>query len=424
MPPSAPDPELGGDPAAVRIHHPGDARVDGILRLIEIAGEAAPLSPRLSAMCAEIAAMTGVDVASVYVREGETLVMRGNHGFPAEALGRVRLGVGEGLTGLCAACLRPVSVAVAAAEDGFKLVPGLGEERFPAYVGVPLLGGGRAAGVLVLQRAEARAFSAAEVALATALGAPVTLALERRSARDEAPRSARLEGDVVAPGAAVARAAPLPTLTALEARRHVDIGRGLDRMPAEVERALRRVRKGGDAAAARAVAALEPLWLDARLRERVVAAAPTVSGLCAVARAYARAPLRVAAALGGDDDAAATERAEEIEDLLAVAWALAADEPLFPPGAIWVSERAGGLVALLAAARDAGALVVAGHATAAAVAICRSEGRPLVTGVRGLHAWVRPGDRCAVDAGHAGAPATVWVNPPATAIERARARRA
>ncbi|MBE7448674.1 MAG: hypothetical protein HS111_07255 [Kofleriaceae bacterium] len=47
-----------------------------------------------------------------------------------------------------------------------------------------------------------------------------------------------------------------------------------------------------------------------------------------------------------------------------------------------------------------------------------------MTGVRGLHAWVRPGDRCAVDAGHAGAPATVWVNPPATAIERARARRA
>ena len=103
---------------AVHIHHPGDARVDGILRLIEIAGEAAPLGPRLGEMCSEIAAMTGVDVVSVYVREdhatdGEMLVMRGNHGFPGSAIGVVRLGLGEGLNGLCASCLRPGSVAVA-----------------------------------------------------------------------------------------------------------------------------------------------------------------------------------------------------------------------------------------------------------------------------------------------------------------------
>src|SRR5690349_5706944 len=212
---------------AVHIHHAGDARVDGVLRLIEIAGEDTPLAPRLSAMCDEIATMTGVDIVSVYVREhdeagNDVLVMRGNHGFPTTAIGTVRLAVGEGLTGLCAACLRPVSVAVAAHEHGFKLVPGLGEGRFPAYVGVPLLGSGRAIGVLVLQRAAAIAFSAAEVALATALGAPVTLALERRGDDEPAPRSARLEGEVVVEGAAVARASILPTLASLEARRPID----------------------------------------------------------------------------------------------------------------------------------------------------------------------------------------------------------
>lgn len=409
---------------AVHIHHPGDARVDGILKLIEIAGDDAPLAPRLRAMCEEIAVMTGVDVVSVYVREDDdTLVMRGNHGFPPSAIGAVRLMVGEGLTGLCAACLRPVSVAVAAVEDGFKLVPGLGEERFPAYVGVPLLGGGpstRANGVLVLQRALARAFSAAEVALAMALGVPVTMALERRAERDDAPRSARLDGEVAVPGAAVARAAVLPTLASLEARQPIDITRGLDRVAGELDRALRRVRKSGDAAAMRAAAELEPLWLDARLRKRLAEAPPTGAGLCAVVRDYARAPFRVAAAQGGD---ASTERADEIEDLLAVAWALSADEPLFPPGAIWVSDRLGGVIALLAAARDAGALVVAGPPTAAALAICRVEQRPLITGVRGLHAWIRPGDRCAVEAPTSGG-ATLWVNPPASAIERARQRRA
>lgn len=410
---------------AVHIHPPGDARVDGILRLIEIAGDDAPLSPRLAEMCSEIAAMTGVDVASVYVREdddddpagpGECLVMRGNHGFAPSAIGAVRLAIGEGLTGLCASCLRPVSVAVAAAEHGFKLVPGLGEERFPAYVGVPLLGGGRAIGVLVLQRREARAFSAAEVALATALGAPVTLALERRGIADrDGPRSARLDGDVVVAGAAVARAAVLPNLAALDGRRRLDISRGLDRLPGELERAIKRIRKSGDLAAMRALGELELLWLDARLRERLAGAAPTVAGLTMVAREYARAPFRIAAAHGGD---ASTERADEIEDLLVVAAALSTDEPWFPPGAIWVSDRLGGLVALLAAARDAGALVVAGAPTRAAAAVAACEARPMLCCVRGLHAWIRPGDRCAVDAG------TLWVNPPASAIERARQRRA
>jgi phosphotransferase system enzyme I (PtsP) len=411
---------------AVHIHHAGDARVDGILRLIEIAGEDTPLAPRLSAMCDEIAAMTGVDIASVYVREAragaggmdDELVMRGNHGFPSSAIGTVRLAVGEGLTGLCAACLRPVSVAVAAHEVGFKLVPGLGEERFPAYVGVPLLGGGRAIGVLVLQRTEARAFSAAEVALATALGAPVTLALERRGEHEPAPRSARLDGQVVVTGASVARASILPTLASLETRKPIDIMRGLDALPEELDRAIKRIRKSGNVPAILAVAQLELLWLDARLRERLAAAPATVTGLYAVAREYARAPFRVAAMTGGGDGAS-TERAEEIEDLLAVAWTLAAEQPLFPHGAVWVGERVGGLVALLAAARDAGALVSAGAPTTAALAINRVEERPMLAHVRGLHAWIRSGDRCAVD-GHAG---TLWVNPPASAIERARARR-
>lgn len=417
---------------AVHIHHAGDARVDGILRLIEIAGEDTPLAPRLSAMCTEIATMTGVDVASVYVREAgegtpagvdDTLVMRGNHGFPVSAIGTVRLAVGEGLTGLCAACLRPVSVAVAAHEVGFKPVPGLGEERFPAYVGVPLLGGGRAIGVLVLQRTEARAFSAAEVALATALGAPVTLALERRGEHEPAPRSARLDGEVVVAGASVARASILPTLASLEARKPVDVLRGLDLIPGELDRAIKRIRKSGDAAAIRAVAELELLWLDARLRERLAAAPATVTGLYAVAREYARAPFRIAAATGGGTGAdASTERAEEIEDLLAMAWTLAAGQPLFPHGALWVGDRVGGLVSLLAAARGAGALVSGGTPTAGALAINRVEARPLLARVRGLHAWIRSGDRCALDApvhGHG----TLWVNPPASAIERARARR-
>ncbi|HVK73685.1 MAG TPA: GAF domain-containing protein [Kofleriaceae bacterium] len=419
---------MSTSPAAVRIHHAGDRSVDGILRLIEIASGDAPLDVALREICEEIAAITGADVVSVYVREGDdALTMLGNHGFPAEAIGSVRLRVGEGLTGLCAECLRPVSVAVAAHEAGFKLVPGLGEERFPAYVGVPLIAGGRALGVLVLQRRERVVFSDAEVALATALGAPVTLGLERRLGRADQTRTARLDGVALVPGAAMGRVAVLPTLASLVDRGALDVIAALDRLPEELDRTIRRVRKSGDAEAIRAVDDVVLMISDGRLRERLAATPPTAPGLYAVARDYARAPFRVAAAQGAT--AVATARAGEIEDLLVVLYALANDDRLFPPGALWMSDRLGALVALVAGARDAGALVVEEEPLPAAVAIARAEGLPVVGAVRGLHAWARPGDRCAVHAPPRTedgvlATATVRINPPVLAIEDARRRRA
>ncbi|MCW5808685.1 MAG: GAF domain-containing protein, partial [Deltaproteobacteria bacterium] len=199
--------------SVIQIHHRGDRGVDGILRLIELAGHDGAIEAMLTAMCVEIAAIAGADVASVYVAEDMRLVMRGNCGFPPAAIGRTALGIGEGITGLVAECMRPISAAHAAAETAYKHVPGLGEEKYPVFVGVPLIGGGAALGVLVLQR-RARPFDADEVTLATALGAPVTLAIERR--RATALRSARLAGSPQVPGAVLGRAALVPTTTALD----------------------------------------------------------------------------------------------------------------------------------------------------------------------------------------------------------------
>jgi hypothetical protein len=81
--------------------------------------------------------------------------------------------------------------------------------------------------VLVLQR-RTTAFTADEVTLATALGAPVTLAIERRLA--SAVRSARLGGRAHVPGAVLGRAGLVPTTTALGA------------VPVEIERAFGRLR--------------------------------------------------------------------------------------------------------------------------------------------------------------------------------------
>src|ERR1700749_4846000 len=111
------------------------------------------LSGGLSYLCEQLATMSASPIASVYVLEpGDELVLRGNHGFAREVIGEVRMKVGQGITGTCVETLRPVSVDDARLTEQFEYFPQLSEERYPAFLAVPLLSGGRPRGALVLQR--------------------------------------------------------------------------------------------------------------------------------------------------------------------------------------------------------------------------------------------------------------------------------
>src|SRR5262249_45741502 len=211
---------------------------------------------------------------------------------PKAAIGAVALAVGEGITGLVAECMRPVSAAQAAAETAYKHVPGLGEERFPVFAGVPLIGGGAVIGVLVLQR-QATAFSPDEVTLATALGAPVTLALERRLAAEI--RSARLHGLAHVRGTVLGRAAAVTTTTAL-GNAPIDLERAMNRLRDDLGRAMRRLGSVEVPAVGAALDRFALALCDQRLRERLAAAAVHPAGLRSVAKDYARAPYRLGAA--------------------------------------------------------------------------------------------------------------------------------
>lgn len=386
----------------VHVHHRGDRGVDGILRLIELASHDGPLEATLCAMCDELAVIAGVDVVSVYVREAERLVMRGNHGFSPAAIGAIALAVGEGITGLVAECMRPVSAAQAAAEAAYKHVPGLGEERFPVFAGIPLIGGGAVIGVLVLQR-RAEAFSADEVTLATALGAPVTLAIERR--RAAVARSARLHGLAHIGGAVLGRAAVVSTTTAL-GHAPIDLDRAMTRLRDDLGRAMRRLGSVEVPAVGAALDRFALALCDQRLRERLAAAADHPTGLRSVAKDYARAPYR----LGATSEAA--DHAAEIEQLCV----LLGDARSLRPGAIWIADRIGAFVAIAAVARGASALVAGDAVSPAAIAVARAAELPTISDVPGLFGWARPDDLLAVD----GDTGTVLVHPAPTEIERMR----
>jgi phosphotransferase system enzyme I (PtsP) len=426
--------------ANVRVHEQGDRSLDGIFRLIEVAERQEPLHDVLTAACTEVAAIAGADIASIYVREedadGAVFVMRGNVGFPASAVGTVRLRSGEGITGFVAERLRPVSVAVAERDAHFKYIPGLGEERFPSLLAVPVLRGGAVAGVLVLQRRETRGFTSEEVVLATALAPVINHVLERTLERErlrsqQAERGvARLRGACVAAGAAMGRAVVLPTLAALAraaagpAESPAAGGLGPDEALARIEADLRKAAAAVGAERARQeIANLALVLDDRRFRNRLALACATnapLRALVEIGRDYARVPFRAASGDAGAAELLA-ERAAEIEDLCVIVHAHMQGRLLVHAGAVVVAERLRGFMALHALARGASAFVVDADVpeAAAGAALARAAGVPVLGSVAGIFTWVRPDDLLVVDADAA----SVRVNPPATAVARFRTER-
>jgi phosphotransferase system enzyme I (PtsP) len=425
------------DPS-IFVHERGNQSLDGIFRLIEVAGKHQPLDDVLQEMCAGVASTAAADVVSIYVREeapeDQVFIMRGNVGFPTEAVGRVHLRVGEGIIGFVAERLRPVSVATAANDEHFKYIPGLGEERFPAMLAVPVLRGGVAAAVLVLQRGLTRIFTDEEVVLATALAAVISHALERAAEqeREQTRRAdrgvARLRGVALAGGTAMGRVEVLPTLSALARVAAPPPAATAGLLPFDmVARRLRadldRAGQNASPGAAREIASLALILDDHRFCERLVrasAATAPLKALSELAREYARVSLQTNWADGLTAELM-TERAAEIEDLCVLVHAALSGRPLVRSGAIVLAERLRTFQALSAISRGASGFVVEGDlADDGTVAkIVRAAGLPLMKMVTGIFSWVHPDDLVVVDAdaGH------VRINPGATAVARFRSGR-
>ena len=95
------------------IHGRGVERLDAVVDLVHVLARARPITDLLDEVPRRVASVFRSEVCSLYLREGDGLVMRGNVGFASSALGEVRLGVGEGLVGMAVECLRPVSADIA-----------------------------------------------------------------------------------------------------------------------------------------------------------------------------------------------------------------------------------------------------------------------------------------------------------------------
>ena len=152
-----------------------------LVRLAQAAASTQRPDELLELIIRETTSAIGTDVCSLYLLlpSGEELLLTATNGLNENMVGRVRMKVGEGITGWVAESRRPAVVPDVSKEPHWKWVPGLDEDRFHSMASVPIESGPRLVGVLNVQSTERREFNSGDVDFLRAIAAQVAGILER-----------------------------------------------------------------------------------------------------------------------------------------------------------------------------------------------------------------------------------------------------
>lgn len=134
------------------------------------------LQETLKSIVAIVAERMETEVCSLYIydRQKNRLTLCATMGLGQESVGKVSMGISEGLTGLVIEKMSPVMVVDALAHPRYKYFPETGEERFHSFLGVPLIEKHKPLGVLVVQTSRRREFSRDEIRLIKTISAQVS----------------------------------------------------------------------------------------------------------------------------------------------------------------------------------------------------------------------------------------------------------
>ena len=146
-----------------------------------------PLHDVLQRVVEFITEVIRCDSCFIYILEEDELVLRASKNPHPEAVDRLKLRLGEGITGWVAQHRRPVAVVRNAFQDSrFQAFSELPEDRFEAFLSVPVISRSRLLGVINLQHRLPHVHTPREIKLISTIGYLVGPEVEL----------ARLEGQV------------------------------------------------------------------------------------------------------------------------------------------------------------------------------------------------------------------------------------
>ena len=148
-----------------------NSEVDLVHLVTSQIAEADALSETLARIVDFICAVVKCDSCFVYVFEGQRLVLRASMNPHSDVIGALRLRLGQGITGWVAEQLQPVTISQEAYKDPrFEFFGELPEDRYEAFLSVPILCRRRMVGVISMQHREPHVHADREVKLISTIG--------------------------------------------------------------------------------------------------------------------------------------------------------------------------------------------------------------------------------------------------------------
>jgi uroporphyrinogen-III synthase len=140
-----------------------------------------------------ISDVVACDSCFIYVAEDGNLVLKASKNPHSEAIGRLKLRMGQGITGWVAEHRKPVAIGRNAYQDPrFLSFTELPEDRYEAFLSVPVLCRERIVGVINVQHREPHTYSNRETQLISTIGFLVGTEIQRARLEAEQVRSADL----------------------------------------------------------------------------------------------------------------------------------------------------------------------------------------------------------------------------------------
>jgi uroporphyrinogen-III synthase len=145
-----------------------------------------PLPEVLGKIVDFVSAVVKCDSCFVYVLENKDLVLRASKNPHPEVVGRLKIRVGQGITGWVAEHRQPVAVGSNAFQDSrFQSFNELPEDRYEAFLSVPILCRNKLVGVINLQHRQMHTHTEAEIQLISTIGFLVGAEVEMARLEEE-----------------------------------------------------------------------------------------------------------------------------------------------------------------------------------------------------------------------------------------------
>ncbi|EIV9527466.1 phosphoenolpyruvate--protein phosphotransferase [Klebsiella aerogenes] len=251
--------------------------------IVEKVASAPRLNEALDILVTDVCKAMETEACSVYLADNDRrcYYLMATRGLKKPRGRTVALAFDEGLVGLVGRLAEPINLADAQKHPSFKYIPAVKEERFRAFLGVPIIQRRQLLGVLVVQQRELRQFDESEesflVTLATQMAA--ILSQSQLNALFGQYRQTRIRALPASSGVAIAEGwmdASLPLMEQVYEASTLDTASERERLTGALEEAaneFRRYSKRYAAGAQKETAAIFDLYShllsDARLRREL-----------------------------------------------------------------------------------------------------------------------------------------------------------